>query len=127
MDTSICKGQNPFYGDTVFPHGISRSGYFNKRESEELQEYGATLEGLLSGALAAENEEEVAFIKAIESNTESTLYCAKLWKKYTDSVKKSKSHHGFLVSEAKAKAQTVVSDDYVPAVTDELASAAMDY
>lgn len=120
MNTSIRKGQNPFYGDTVFPHGISRSGYFNKRESEELQEYGATLEGLLSGALAAENEEEVAFIKAIESNTESTFYCAKLWKKYTDSVKKSKSHHGFLISEAKAKSQTNVSDNYVATATDEV-------
>ena len=82
METSIRQGVKPFYGDAIFSHGISRSGYFNKRESEELQVYGATFEALLSGALAPKNEEELAFISGMQIQNECDLYSVRLWNKY---------------------------------------------
>ena len=106
METSIRKGSKPFFGDTIFSHGISRSGYFNKRESEELQEYGATFEALLSGVLAPENAEESAFISGMQTQNESDLYAVRLWNKYLQSVIKSKCHHGFMISEANGTTQT---------------------
>lgn len=106
METSIRKGSKPFYGDAIFSHGISRSGYFNKRESEELQEYGVTFEALLSGALVPENEEELAFISGMQIQNESELYSVRLWNKYLQSVIKSKCHHGFMISEANARSHT---------------------
>ncbi len=108
METTIRKGNKPFYGDAIFSHGISRSGYFNKRESEELQEYGATFEALLSGALAPDNEEESAFIAGMKIQNESDLYAVKLWNKYLQSVIKSKCHHGFMLSEASARSSQTI-------------------
>lgn len=98
MNTSIRKGRSIFYGDNSFVHGISRSGYFNKRESEELASYGLTLEGLYSGKLLAENNEEACFIKAIHSQEVSDNYLVNLWRKYLDALAKSRRHYGFAKS-----------------------------
>lgn len=95
MNTTIRKGYAPFYGDQIFPHGLSRSGYFNKRESLELEEYGTSFTALASGAFTPENEEEALFVKEMQSSEESTLPAVKLWKKYLASVEKSRIHHGF--------------------------------
>ncbi len=102
MNTSIRIGKSPFYGDQTFSHGLSRSGYFNKRESDELIQYGLTLSGLADGTLAPENEEEVQFVADLQSSEESSLYSVKLWKKYLKSVEKSRIHHGFAKSSAKS-------------------------
>ncbi|WP_286266537.1 DUF413 domain-containing protein [Thalassotalea atypica] len=103
MKTSIRIGQNLFYGDNSFPHGISRSGHFNKRESDELALYGKTFEDLCNGNLLPANEEEVQFVEAMATSNESELYSANLWKKYLTVVEKSRVHHGFSVSNAKTK------------------------
>lgn len=103
MKTLIRKGQSTFFGDNSFPHGISRSGYFNKRESEELALYGKTFEALYNGNLLPENEEEVQFVAAMHTGDESHLYPAKLWKKYLDAVEKSRIHHGFSMSNGKTR------------------------
>lgn len=102
MDTTIRKGKVPFYGDHVFTHGISRSGYFNKRESEELLIFGHTLAALANGTLTAENEEEQLFIDQVSATEPATFYLAKLWQKYLASVTKSKMHHGFAKSSARS-------------------------
>lgn len=101
MKTSIRKGQTTFFGDTSFTHGISRSGYFNKRESDELALYGKTFEGLCSGDLTPENDEEVQFITAINSSEESDLDSVKLWQKYLIVLERSRIHHGFSMSNGK--------------------------
>ncbi|NMP15646.1 DUF413 domain-containing protein [Thalassotalea sp. Y01] len=103
METLIRKGQSAFFGDNSFPHGISRSGHFNKRESDELMIYGKTFEGLLNGSLSPVNDDEVQFIKAINSNGESDLYSVNLWRKYLAVVEKSRIHHGFSMSNGKTK------------------------
>lgn len=95
MNTSIRKGKTMFYGDNTFPQGISRSGYFNKRESDELIQYGATLEALCNGDLTPKNEEEKQFVNDMESSSESDLYSVRLWKKYISAVEKSRIRHGF--------------------------------
>lgn len=103
MKILIRKGQSTFYGDSLFPHGISRSGYFNKRESEELALYGKTFEALQNGTLLPENEEEDQFVAAMKTSNESELYSVKLWKKYLDVLEKSRVHHGFSISSGKTK------------------------
>lgn len=113
MDTIIRKGKKMFLGNIVFPHGIARSGFFNKRESEELNDYGYAFESLLNGTLEPENEEEIAFIQAITTASESSLYAVKLWRKYTDSVNRCKRHHGFLRSESKANPLPFVAPEEV--------------
>lgn len=95
MKTSIRIGQHPFYGDKTFPHGISRSGYFNKRESDELALYGKTFESLSNGTLTPVNDEETQFVEAITHANESDLYSVNLWRKYLAALEKSRVHHGF--------------------------------
>ncbi len=101
MQTAIRPGKLLFYGDQVFSHGLSRSGYFNKRESSELEMYGETFLSLSNGSLAPENDEEKQFIEAVQSTEETSLYPAKLWKKYLHAVAQSKIHHGFAKSSQK--------------------------
>jgi uncharacterized protein YifE (UPF0438 family) len=103
MNTLIRKGQSTFFGDNSFSHGISRSGYFNKRESEELALYGKTFEALQNGKLLPENEEEVQFVAAMHTSDESHLYAARLWKKYLEAVEKSRIHHGFSMCNGKTR------------------------
>lgn len=103
MKTSIRKGHSTFFGDGSFAHGISRSGYFNKRESEELALYGKTFEGLQTGILLPDNEEEVQFVAAMLTSDESHLYPARLWKKYLASMEKSHTFHGFSMSNGKTR------------------------
>ncbi|WP_286235432.1 DUF413 domain-containing protein [Thalassotalea sediminis] len=100
MITNIRKGKSPYYGDNVFTHGISRSGYFNKRESDELLTYGYTFAGLADGSLLPINEDEQLFVEQL--TTVTTYYPAKLWQKYLHAVEKSKIHHGFAKSNAKS-------------------------
>ena len=104
MNTNIRKGKSPFYGDSCFPHGLDRSGHFNKRQSEELITYGYTLKSLSEGSLMPESEDEKLFVQEIHSTKEPTLYAVKLWNKYKTCVNKTKVHHSFTkshVSEAK--------------------------
>jgi len=95
METSIRAGIRPFYATDIFPKGLSRSSYFNKRESDELICYGYTLSALLSGELSPENEEESQFIHDINMSEDTNLYMVNLWRKYLNAVQKSKSFHGF--------------------------------
>ncbi|MGJ8692672.1 MAG: DUF413 domain-containing protein [Thalassotalea sp.] len=95
METSIRMGSSPFYATDIFPRGLSRSSYFNKRESEELIRYGQTLTGLQAGTLTPENEEELQFIQDLSSAECSSLYPVKLWRKYLNAIQKSKTFHGF--------------------------------
>ncbi len=101
MQTEIRKGKTLFYGEQVFPHGLSRSGYFNKRESMELEIYGATFAALTDGTLMPENEEEQQFALLINTNTPDAPYSVKLWQKYLNAVARSKIHHGFAKSSQK--------------------------
>ena len=107
METKIRKGKSLFYGDKVFTRGLSRSSYFNKRESEELMQYGHTMAALYEGTLMPDNSEEVQFVTDLHSNDESTLYPVRLWRKYLAAVEKSKIHHGFANSNGR-------NSDYVP-------------
>ena len=101
MDTLIRKGRSIFFGDQSFSRGLSRGGYFNKRESEELAVYGQTFQALCSGCLMPENEEEESFITDMQSDNESQLYSVRLWKKYLAAVEKNRVHHGFSKSSTK--------------------------
>ena len=103
MKTSIRIGQQLFYGDNTFSHGISRSGYFNKRESEELALYGKTFESLCNGSLSPVNDEELEFVEAMNTSIESDLYSVILWKKYLTAIEKSRIHHGFSMSNGKTR------------------------
>ncbi len=103
MKTSIRIGKYMFYGDNSFPHSISRSGHFNKRESDELTIYGKTFEGLCNGTLSPVNDEEVEFIEAINNNGESDLYSVSLWRKYLAAAEKGRIHHGFSMSNGKTR------------------------
>ncbi|RHW74936.1 DUF413 domain-containing protein [Colwellia sp. RSH04] len=98
METAIRKGKITFYASDIFPHGLSRSSYFNKREAEELMMYGHTFSGLQDGSLSPENEEEAAFVTEINSNEEVTLYSVKLWHKYLSVVANKGVFHGFSMS-----------------------------
>ncbi len=109
MKTSIRMGKSNFYGDSIFTYGLSRSGYFNMRESEELAKYGNTFEGLWDGSLSPINEEEKQFINAMKSADESELYSVYLWKKYLAALDKSRVHHGFSMS--KGRAEDASSDE----------------
>lgn len=102
MKTKIRKGKSPFFGDQSFSHGLSRSGHFNKREADELTQYGHTMQALAEGSLEPENEEEALFVEEIYNQSGSTFYPAKLWQKYENAVQKSKVHHGFAKSNAKS-------------------------
>ncbi|WDD97460.1 DUF413 domain-containing protein [Thalassomonas actiniarum] len=106
MKTSIRKGSSPFYGDQSFSHGISRSGYFNKRESDELMLYGKTFAGLSQGTLTPENDEEIRFVGDMQTSDESSLYPVRLWKKYLDAVEKSRVRHGFSKSQGRTPENT---------------------
>lgn len=99
METSIRLGKVLFYAENEFPHGLSRSGYFNKRESEELSLYGITLQGLALCLLSPINDEEEKFILDINSPETSTLYAVNLWKKYLAAVRQKNILHGFTPSE----------------------------
>ncbi|WP_068547832.1 DUF413 domain-containing protein [Thalassotalea crassostreae] len=101
MNTKIRKSNKRFYGDTMFARGLSRSGFFSKRESLELEEYGVTFVGLADGTLTPENEDEELFIREITANQPSQFYPAKLWQKYLNTLAKSKVHHGFAKSSGK--------------------------
>lgn len=103
MDSLIRKGQATFFGDSTFPHGISRSGHFNKRESEELAMYGTTLEGLHKGTILPENDEERQFIVEIQQSEAGELHLSQLWKKYLSVVEKSRVHHGFSRSNGRTR------------------------
>lgn len=126
MDTSIRKGERAFYGDSIFPYGIARSGFFNKRESDELNNYGNTFQRLISGDLSPENEEESLFIEQVRAPETIQLYAAKLWHKYLEAVQKSKTRHGFIKSESKETiaasilASVEVDDDISSDLSDEL-------
>lgn len=98
METAIRKGSIPFYASDVFPNGLSRSSFFNKRESDELIQYGHTFSCLQNGLLTPENEEEVCFVAELNSDIESTLYSVRLWKKYLAAVNKRGTFHGFSMS-----------------------------
>ncbi len=109
MKTSIRVGKSLFYGDDSFPYGLSRSGHFNKRESDELARYGSTFEGLCDGSLSPINNDEIQFINAMKADIESDLYFVNLWKRYLVAVEKSRIHHGFSIS--KGKTTEPINDD----------------
>lgn len=98
METAIRQGKVPFHAIDIFPYGLSRSSYFNKRESEELTKYGHTFFQLQNGLIAPENEEEQMFVDELNSEEESTLYSVKLWKKFLHAVNKRRTFHGFSMS-----------------------------
>lgn len=98
METAIRVGKTPFYATDVFPYGLSRSSYFNKRESDELIKYGQTLLDLQTGVLTPENEDELTFLSELRSDEESQSYSVKLWKKYLQAVEKRGTFHGFSMS-----------------------------
>ncbi|WP_371377648.1 DUF413 domain-containing protein [Thalassotalea aquiviva] len=115
MNTSIRKGQYIFYGDPIFTRGLSRSGYFSKRESDELALYGYTLEQLSHGKLLPDNEEEQNFVDAISSEQDSELYAVKLWRKYLGAIAKSRCFHGFAKSNARNQFQPsndLITEDF---------------
>ncbi|WP_448546928.1 DUF413 domain-containing protein [Thalassotalea fusca] len=109
MDTKIRKGKSLFYGDKVFTRGLSRSSYFNKRESDELMLYGHTMSALYEGTLMPDNPEEVQFVTDMHSEEVSALYPVRLWKKYLAAVEKSKIHHGF--ANCNGRSNDFVSDN----------------
>lgn len=98
MEADIRMGKVPFYALDTFPHGISRSSYFNKCESEVLIRYGATLQRLLDGSLSPISDDEKNFINQMNGHDESYLYSVKLWKKYLAAVEKRRTFHGFSAS-----------------------------
>ncbi|WP_440876805.1 DUF413 domain-containing protein [Thalassotalea sp. PLHSN55] len=101
MNTTIRVGKKLFYGESDFPRGIGRSGFFNKKETELLEQYGDTLMRLADKALTPENEEESLFVAAIDSGDESANAMVKLWRKYVNAVEKTKRHHSFTQSNVK--------------------------
>ena len=101
MDTTIRKANRKFYGDAIFSHGLSRSGYFNRRESIELEEYGHTFSDLANGSLIPTNDDEHQFVEQLSSNSQTVSYPVQLWRKYLAALEKSKVHHGFAKSNAK--------------------------
>ncbi|WP_394176403.1 DUF413 domain-containing protein [Thalassotalea litorea] len=112
MQTTIRKGKSPFYGEQSFVHGISRSGYFNRRESLELQEYGKTFQDLCDGVLEPDNEEELRFIHDMQRHDESSLYPVRLWKKYLAAVEKNKSFHSFSRSNGKPESWQTLQEGF---------------
>ncbi|QOL25629.1 DUF413 domain-containing protein [Thalassotalea sp. LPB0316] len=98
METAIRPGKVPFFATDVFPYGISRSSYFNKRESDELIKYGHTFLSLQNGTMEPENAEEAAFVADLTSSEPSALYSVKLWQKYLAAVSKRGTFHGFSMS-----------------------------
>jgi len=98
MEKEIREGQKLFYGDPIFSRGLSRSGYFSLRESQELQVFGDTLQQLASGALVPINDVEQSFVDETSREVSPTLYASKLWKKYLAAITKSKTFHSFTKS-----------------------------
>lgn len=109
MITTIRPGARAFYGDIVFPHGISRSGFFNKRESDELIAYGETLQNLALKQLTPGNAEEQQFIDELNAPSDTNFYPAKLWQKYMLAVNTSKRRHGFINNASKHTNQQLES------------------
>lgn len=119
MDTIIRKGARVFYGDAIFSHGLARSGFFNKRESEELADFGETFQGLASGTLLPENAEEQQFIHELQTPELSELYAVKLWHKYEKALHQSQRHHGFINSESKSTEKLQSSAEIVTEVNSD--------
>lgn len=130
METSIRRGKRIFLGDQVFSHGLSRSGFFNKRESIELEEYGMQFHALQQGTEQPMNEEEQIFVEQITntliaagepipSKENAEIYAVKLWRKYLKAVAQAKSRHGFLQSESKVQSAANLTP---PQVAEEIYS-----
>jgi uncharacterized protein len=90
MNNTMRLGVRKFYDDINFAGGISRSGFFNIKESENLISYGYTLSGLASGQLIPQNDEEQRFVEQINAEQDSELYFVKLWRKYKRALYLSK-------------------------------------
>lgn len=111
MEKEIRKGQKPFYGDPIFSRGLSRSGHFSLKESQELQNFGDTLLQLTNGNLTPNNQTEQTFLNEVSDEHNCTLYASKLWRKYLLAIAKSKTLHSFSKSSVSSSASVDFSDN----------------
>lgn len=68
-----------FYGDAYFPYGLSRSGEFNRRQSELLECHGKAYEGLYQGLREPVNSEEQRFLAVCRGEVEAVSEHEKVW------------------------------------------------
>jgi hypothetical protein len=110
MTNTIRLGVRKFYDDVNFIGGISRCGYFTKREAQELIDYGYTLSGLACGQLQPETEAEQLFVDGINSEETPTDNFVKLWHKYQRSLYLAK--HKANLNGRRIVHETFVPDDF---------------
>lgn len=82
ISTTIRKGSKPYFDDTHFPRGFSRSGEFTVAESLIMNDFGYTLKCLHDGVLMPENTEEKNFIEVVTGHKEAETQIEKTWMKY---------------------------------------------
>ncbi|MEJ2766409.1 DUF413 domain-containing protein [Photobacterium sp. MCCC 1A19761] len=76
------RSEGKFYDDKNFPRGFNRSGVFTISEATLLENYGRTMAGLASGAMAPISDSESQFLAEIRGETEANSNFAKCWLKY---------------------------------------------
>jgi uncharacterized protein YifE (UPF0438 family) len=74
--------ESPYYDDTYFPKGFSKSGDFNITESELLTRVGKRLLMLEQEVCLPENQTESQFVKMCKEQSEGQTKIELLWQKY---------------------------------------------
>ncbi|MDK1288939.1 DUF413 domain-containing protein [Pseudoalteromonas umbrosa] len=99
MDMTIAElkeafaAPKPFYDDTNFPRGFSRSGHFTLLESELLQQHGYLLLQLHRQKLEPINATQQQFINTFLNQHPPSNRIERVWAKYLDlTTRKQKVH-----------------------------------
>jgi len=87
-----------------FPYGFSRSGDFTIKQSEILEKYGYLMSALVAGDVSDPNEEDKAFLEALEKWPDTDHPWAKIWHKY-------KSINRHLITASSSCKEVVDMDD----------------
>lgn len=99
-----------FYGDPFFPYGISRSGEFNRQQSQLLQDHGAAYQALCQGKRVPADEEEKRFIEVCQGKADPVSEHEKVWLLFLKKTDKKNLVSAF--SMTKPESSEVDQDDF---------------
>lgn len=107
--TNIRMGKKPFSDMKRFPYGFKKSGDFSISEAETLAAFGETLNGLESGLLMAESEDELHFLQVMRGQVAVQSSVEKVWLKYAQLSRTRKAF--FTLHSACVKNDMDIDDD----------------
>lgn len=74
-----------------YPYGFSRSGDFSIAEANALQQYGNLISALVSGNIAASNDEDKSLLAAATGDKEPGTVAEKAWSKYLARINRTRT------------------------------------